>query len=157
MRVLVMGAALAAAACAPSAAQTPNVDWMAGYWLSCADGVQTAEVWIGAGSGVLASVNLGQDGEARAFEYQRIVQTDAGMAFIAQPGGDPPTIFSVKAVEGQRIIFENDGHDFPQRVIYAREGDVLTGRIEGVIDGQDQAMEWRFQRAALDANCPAPT
>ncbi len=57
-------------------------------------------------------------------------------------------------LEGRRAVFENAENDFPQRVIYSRDGDVLTGRIEGTIDGQPQAMEWVYQPAELNARCP---
>jgi hypothetical protein len=55
----------------------------------------------------------------------------------------------------QRAVFENPTHDFPQRIIYARDGDLMTARIEGAVDGRAEHMEWRFTRAAPDSRCPA--
>ena len=63
--------------------------------------------------------------------------------------------FQIKGgVAGQRIVFENAAHDFPTRISYARDGDVMTARIDGG-EGSEQAMEWRFQRADADSRCPA--
>lgn len=154
MRIVVM--ALTLAACAPSAAQAPDADWIAGSWLSCDGGVQTAEAWIGAGSGVMAGVNHTRqaDGGVR-FEHMRIAPGENGvLTFFASPSGAAPTPFAATAVERERIVFENAAHDFPQRVIYARDGEVLTARIEGVIGGEAQAMDWRFTPAEIGATCP---
>ena len=41
-------------------------------------------------------------------------------------------------------MFENAAHDFPQRVLYWREGEFLKARIEGTLKGKERAQEWRF-------------
>ena len=70
------------------------------------------------------------------------------------PGGrSPPTEFTLTAHAAQRAVFENPQHDFPKRIIYERRGDVMNARIDGG-EGSEQAMEWRFSRAELDARCP---
>jgi hypothetical protein len=45
------------------------------------------------------------------------------------------------------VVFENATHDFPQRVIYWKEGEVLAARIEGTLRGKERSEEWRFKRA----------
>ena len=40
----------------------------------------------------------------------------------------------------------NLAHDFPQRVIYRRDGERLAARIEGTVGGQARGKEWVFQR-----------
>lgn len=52
-------------------------------------------------------------------------------------------------------MFENLDHDFPQRVIYIRKGDNLTGRIEGIAEGKQRAAEWHYRLSPLNATCPA--
>ena len=44
-------------------------------------------------------------------------------------------------------MFENAAHDFPQRVLYWRDGEALVARIEGTIAGKEKSEEWRFSRA----------
>jgi hypothetical protein len=46
-----------------------------------------------------------------------------------------------------RVVFENLAHDFPQRVIYWKEGDVLAARVEGALRGRERSEEWRFKPA----------
>ncbi len=84
-----------------------------------------------------------------------IGMTPQGFAYVAQPDGAPPTVFVMTENEGSRAVFSNPENDFPQRVIYWREGDVLHARIEGDMNGQAQSVEWRFNRAELNARCPA--
>lgn len=152
MRALVIGLAAFAASCGVSA-QDPSRDlpiWMSGYWLSCVDG-ETAESWMGAGGAALLGTNLNGGG----YEFLRIAPNEAGQpVYYSMPGGrSPPTEFAMTAHAGQRIVFENAAHDFPKRIIYTRNGDVMTARIDAG-EGSEQAMEWRFERVAFDARCP---
>ena len=148
-----MNLTLLAAVAALTDPTAADLSWMAGYWLDC-DGKQVAESWIDAGSDVLLGANLTRGGQTH-FEFMRIAAGADGVpAFYAQPNGAQATAFPLVSLEGQRAIFENPGHDFPQRVIYARDGDVLTARIEGTIDGETQSVDWTYQAAELNARCP---
>ncbi len=149
MRALIL--ALALAGCGVSA-QTPvrELDWMSGYWLAC-EGGETAENWIGAGRGTLLGTNL----SAHGYEFLRIAQNDAGaVVYYSMPGGRAPaTEFTLASNADQRAVFENLTHDFPQRIIYERDGDVMVARIEGTMNGRQESMEWRFARAEADSRC----
>ena len=94
------------------------------------------------------------DGEV-SFEVSRIGATPAGFAYVAQPGGAPPTAFVLAESGPSRAVFSNPENDFPTRVIYERSGDTLKARIEGEIDGRARSMEWNFAAAPLITRCPA--
>jgi hypothetical protein len=48
-------------------------------------------------------------------------------------------------------VFENPQHDFPQRIIYKRDGaDGLKARIEGESKGKPKAFDYPMQRT----QCP---
>jgi len=153
MRGLVLGAVLALGGCGATAQDPARAapDWMSGYWLSC-EGGETAENWTGAGRGTLLGTNLSDGG----YEFLRIAPNESGrLVYYSMPGGrSPPTEFVLTAHAGERAVFENPTHDFPKRIIYAREGAVMTARIDGG-EGSEQSMEWRFTRAELDARCRA--
>lgn len=83
-----------------------------------------------------------------AFEFLRITATENGLVYIASPGGSPGTEFPLKEAGRHTVTFENPTHDFPQRIIYTRRDNTLTGRIEGVINGQPRQAEWQWQLAA---------
>lgn len=142
------------AGCSAPAAETSRgagPDWMSGYWLSCEGGRETAESWIGAGSGRLLGTNLSPYG----FEFLRIADNGrGGLSYYSMPNGAPQTEFEMTSNEGQRAVFSNPSHDFPQRIIYERSGDALHARIEGELEGRTQGMDWNFRRSAADARCP---
>ena len=51
------------------------------------------------------------------------------------------------ALRGQAfVVFENPEHDYPQRILYLRDGDELTARIEGTAGGVEKSSEWTWTR-----------
>ena len=161
LTVLILAAALQAPAQAPIQADVrPDLGWMAGYWLSCENGRETSEIWTDPRLGVMAGVSMTlRDGRV-GVELSRIAPTgqaaDAPLAYFAQPEGEPATVFPVTASGRNAVTFEQAAHDFPQRIVYEREGDALSARIEGEIGGETRTIRWRFHKAELNSRCPAP-
>jgi hypothetical protein len=51
-------------------------------------------------------------------------------------------------LSGCRAVFANPEHDYPQRIIYWRDGDdSLCARIEGQRDGQVRTSSWSWHSA----------
>lgn len=142
--------ALLAAAASPAPALP---DWMAGSWLHCTAAGQVSETWSDARGGVMLGTSK-TIGARTSWELSRIARTPEGLAFFAEPEGQPPAEFAAIEQGEDRIVFENKAHDFPQRITYRREGNRLIARIEGVVDGQPRSAEWRYDAAALNAACP---
>lgn len=159
LTTLMMTAALAAPLAAPQADLRPDLGWMAGYWLSCEGQRQVAETWSPPRLNLMAGTSITVRNGRAGWELSRIaptsVEPDAPLAYFAIPEGQAPTTFPVVESGPNRVVFEQAAHDFPKRVIYEREGDVLNARIEGEIDGQARAIRWRFQKADLNTDCPA--
>ena len=132
-------AALAARVALPGAAaftQEPDLGWLAGHWRSEREGRIFEEYWTTPAGGTLLAVNRTVIGEeTRAFEYMRIVLGENG-ALYAQPSGGPPTRFALIEASGTSVAFENPDHDYPQRIVYAREGERLSATIS-LIDGTE--------------------
>ncbi|KQW86613.1 DUF6265 family protein [Brevundimonas sp. Root1279] len=145
-------ALLAALALDPTVA---DLSWMSGYWLSCEDGREVSETWSDPRGDLMVGHGVTLSRGRSSFELFRIAPHEGGVAYFAQPSGGPATIFAAAEVGSDHVVFVNPEHDFPQRVSYRLEGDVLNARIDGQIDGQPQAMEWRYRRAELNARCPA--
>lgn len=130
-------------------------DWMSGYWLACENGTRIAENWFGAGSGTLLGANLTQ-GDQTSFEFLRVTANGrGGISYYSMPNGAPVTEFLMKSNEKQRVVFEDPAHDFPQRIIYQRDGDRLRARIEGEVDGRLESQEWAFDLSQPDRKCPS--
>ena len=148
---------LGAAAMATTPVTADQLSWMSGYWLSCDGGRETSETWSDPRGGMLlGSVLTLEDGKI-SFEQSRIAPTTDGdgLTYFAGVEGAPPVIFPAIEASGTRVVFENAAHDFPQRVVYERRGDVLYAHIEGHMGDRMQAMDWTLQKADLNARCPS--
>ena len=148
-------AALAAALLQTAPAATPDLSWIAGYWLDCSNGREVSETWSDPRGGLSVGHAMTVENGRVSFELSHIRRTPQGFAYVAQPGGVPPTVFVVAETGPMRAVFANAENDFPTRVIYERDGDALTARIEGEIGGQARSMEWNFTAAPLNTRCPA--
>ena len=79
------------------------------------------------------------------FEFLRIEQRATGqIVYVASPGGGPTTDFTLTQLGTQRATFENPAHDFPRRLTYWREGNVLHARAEGEDGGKARLLEYRW-------------
>ena len=136
-------------------AAQPDLDWLAGYWLSCEGGRDVAETWSERRGGIMLGTNIMTGPQSFFWEQMRIeagVPGPGDLSFVAQPrGAAQPTAFRLVRAGDREAVFENPAHDFPQRVIYRRDGDRLVGRIEG---RGGEAAEWRFSAAPLNTRCP---
>ena len=145
MRIWAAGLALLLLG-ASEPASVADLDWMAGAW-SREDGARwTEESWTSPRGGVmLGHSRSGAGDRLREFEYLRLQAGEDGVpVYIAQPGGAAPTLFKLVARDAASATFENAAHDYPQRIRYVRDGDVMTATIS-LIDGS-KAMSWTYKR-----------
>lgn len=148
---------LLATALAAALLQEPapaDLSWMSGYWLDCSNGREASETWTDPRAGTMIGAAAILSSGRLTFEYARIGPVGGTVSYMAQPGGASPTAFALIDSTRGRAVFENRENDFPQRVIYAREGDVLTARIEGHMNDREQSMDWHFDKADLNTRCP---
>ena len=150
-----MSLLLAAALAVAQPAEVPDLRWLAGYWLSCEDGREVSESWSDRRGDIMLGgmLTVRRDGRS-GFEQARIAFSSGGQAtFIAQPSGQSTAEFRLVRGGPAEAVFENPTHDFPQRVIYRREGERLIGRIEATSGGREQWMEWHYRAAPLNTRC----
>lgn len=154
-----LGLAAAATAQVPPPTPLDAVAWLAGCWRADGGEAGSVEQWMAPAAGtMLGMARTVRAGRTTEFEFMRIVAEDPGLVFIAQPSGRPPTRFAAARVSPTEVVFENPGHDFPQRVIYAQDGaDHLRARIEGTRGGQPRGIDFPMTRAACDGVPPNPT
>ena len=148
IRGLTLSVFIATSALAQQPARVASLEWMTGTWVQVRADEKVRETWLGPGNGLMVGANLTTRGEARkTFEFLRVADTAEGFSYLASPGGrHPATEFKLKEQGERRVVFENAAHDFPQRILYWRDGDTLVARIEGTIQGKERQMEWRFTR-----------
>ena len=88
-----------AANVAASHAMADSPAWIAGSWRLASDGTVTEEHWLPNAGGVM--LGLGRtmkDGRTVFFEYLRIARRGGEWAYVAQPAGNPPTVFAAVSV-----------------------------------------------------------
>lgn len=139
-------------ATASETSEAATLDWLAGHWCGIGSHAGSEELWLPPAKGELLGLSRSlRDGEMTAFEYLRIVHDDGQSYYVAQPGGRPPTRFARTAAGPSWVRFDNPAHDFPQRIEYRRDGDVLTASISGPgANGEVERIEFPMQRCPAD-------
>ena len=123
-----------------------DLEWLAGHWTGSAGNVAMEEFWTEPRGGVMVGLHRDVFSERPAFfEYLRIVQRDSQVVYIASPRGEGATEFVLHSAGPSEVVFENLEHDFPQRISYRREGDLLIARIEGEVSGKTRARQWEWR------------
>jgi hypothetical protein len=145
MKTLLLLAAVLLAAPAPAKQDLPN--WLSGRWVSESDGRWTEETWSEPRGRVMLGTSLSGKGEAATtFEFMRIAPDAEGrLTFWGSPEGKPAVPFAMERGDGDHVLFVNRGHDYPQRILYGRQGDLLVAAIS-MADGS-KYQSWRFRRA----------
>jgi hypothetical protein len=68
-------------------------------------------------------------------------------AYVAVPKNQTITLFALVEHTTNKFIFENNEHDFPQRIIYEfKYKDELTATVEGIVDGKLEQEKFHFTR-----------
>lgn len=123
-----------------------DLAWMAGTWRGSADDVSMEEFWTGPLGGIMLGLHRDVYPDRSAFfEYLRIEQRDPGVVYVASPRGRDATEFVLVSAGPTEVVFENPEHDFPQRIIYRREGTLMVSRIEGVLSGEATFRQWEWR------------
>jgi hypothetical protein len=144
-KILAALAASAAIACGAQVPAAADLAWLSGTWILERGGERVSESWLGPGNGILVGANLTTWASGKkSYEFLRIADTPTGPSYFASPGGRAPVEFKLKEAGAQRVVFENASHDFPQRILYWREAEVLVARIEGKVGEKERSEEWRF-------------
>lgn len=125
-----------------------DLAWLAGMWSSEVEGQITEEFWMEPRGNMMPGVNRSfkKATNKSGFEYMRIAEGPDGLSFFASPSGSPPTLFPVKELKDQTVVFENLKNDFPTQIHYHRDGNNLHAKITGTINGKTAEMSWTWQR-----------
>jgi hypothetical protein len=142
------------AARGPESGLVDRIGWLAGCWEgTLSSGAVYEEMWLAPRGGTISGMaRMTREGRTLSFEFMRIAVGDQGvLVYTAQPSGGAPTHFTGTEVGPDRAVFENAGHDFPQRILYRlAPPDGLHARIEGERDGQLRGIDFPLSRVA----CP---
>ena len=137
---------------APAVTEPALPDWMAGCWVQEEGDRWTEECWTTPRGGVmLGSGRSGRGEKLASFEAMQIVLSPArdgqaaAMTFWGAPGGEERTSFAWQVSAEAGLTFVNAAHDYPQRIRYWREGELLLAETS-LADGSN-ANRWIYRRA----------
>ena len=149
LAAIVGAATMMGAANVHSAAEAPDLGWLAGHWCSEEGDRRVDEVWLPSAAGAMHGLSRTvSGGRIESFEYMRIEDEAGKLNFLAQPNGAAPTAFALVEHGAQQASFANPAHDFPNRIEYRREGDRLHAKISG--PGSEGPMEIPFDYRRCD-------
>lgn len=133
----------------------PTVDdlaWLAGHWRMEKGARVVDEQWMAPAGGVmLGMARTVKSGRTVEHEFVQLrAEADGTLAYVVSASGQPEVAFRLVSLQDGTAVFENLQHDFPQRIIYARQADgSLLAAIEGPgRDGQVKRIEYPYQRIA---------
>ncbi|MBL0914392.1 MAG: hypothetical protein IBJ13_02410 [Sphingopyxis sp.] len=146
MRFLNIGLATLLLIGAAAPAKVEDLGWLEGRWVQEKEDRWTEESWTAPRAGVMLGHSRSGRGETlREFEFLQLqAGADGIVAYIARPQGGAPVAFRLTQHDAASATFENPTHDYPQRIRYERNGDVMTATISK-IDGSG-ARSWIYQR-----------
>jgi Domain of unknown function (DUF6265) len=132
-------------------AQPSLPTFVVGCWLGeHADSRRSSyEVWMAPKADRMLAISHTVLPTRTEFEFLRIERTSGNVDYVAQPQGRPPTRFRMTDSSATHAEFANPEHDFPQRIRYTREGDLLRAEISG--GNPVRRTEFRFRKAICES------
>lgn len=120
--------------------------WLAGCWEQLGGEAWTEECWTTPRGGIqIGSGRTGKGDKLGGWESMQIIRgEDGALTFHASPNGAPRVAFAMVSQGAQEVVFANPAHDYPQRVRYWREGELLKAEI-ALADGM-RAVGFTYRR-----------
>ena len=141
-------------AASQATAKLTDLGWMSGCWEMNNEkrGLVITEMWMKpAGDAMIGVGRTMKAGKLIDFEFLRIVEDANGLAYISRPSANKEdTTFKILRSAAGEIVFENPTHDFPQRIIYKRDGGKMNARIEGTTNGKLRGVDFSYVRVRCE-------
>jgi len=125
-----------------------SLGWLAGDWVNRAgdgSGVSEEHWSVPFGGTMIGMSRIARTEKTLFFEYLRIEARAEGVYYIAYPKGREGTPFLMTAGRENYVAFENPDHDYPQKIEYRRDGNILHAIISGTEDGEQKSSSWQWQ------------
>ncbi len=126
-----------------------DISIIMGKWKLENDNFNLYEVWHKSNDSIFTGISYTvEDGKKNISERLYLLKLNKNIVYIAQPGNDIPTLFTLVDCDENKFVFENKEHDFPQRIIYHFISDSnLRASIEGEVKGTTKTREFNFKKA----------
>jgi hypothetical protein len=131
-----------------------KLGWLEGLWTGTKNGIETEERWSSAKGGALLGTHRDVKKDRMiSYEFLRIDTTKEGTFYFASPRSQTPTPFKLVSMDVKRVVFENNNHDFPKRILYwLDQSGALHARIEGSLRGKEVVEEWVWRKSVASGS-----
>lgn len=153
LSVLVAAWVLTAAPADGPALRVEQLAWLAGCWEVADEATRSVEHWTTPDGGTMLGVSRTVRGERTvSYEFLRIWRDEQGdVYYTARPSGQAEASFKLVRLGAREAVFENPGHDFPQRITYrVRDDGSLFARVENIAPDSQRVIEFPMRRASCD-------
>lgn len=150
--VVVLGMALAALSFSPpDGFRLKELSWLLGTWERESAKSVTYESWRRLSDRTFEGEShriARATGDTVFTEYLLLVEMGGEIFYIPKVAeNEYPVPFKLTSFGNDRVVFDNPGHDFPQRITYQRNADgSLTALTEGNVEGENRQIVFQFSR-----------
>lgn len=129
-----------------------KIGWVLGYWEMVSPEGKVTESWIRTNDSVYSGIGKYTDtaGQTLTTEEISIVLRDGALLYIPQvsdQNNGQPVTFKEVSFSDTMVVFENKSHDFPQRIVYVKQGaGKMLAYIEGEMNGEPAKMEYPYTK-----------
>ena len=150
MRTLLL---FALAATAPALEpEVSSLGWIAGcYEFRPSANFSIEEQWTRpAGETMLGMGRTIKGGKTVFTEFLKISVINGKITYTARIGTKGVTEFPLLKATADEVVFENPAHDFPQRIIYRKQGADVVARIEGIDKGKPRHEDFPYKKVRCE-------
>ncbi|MAP79566.1 MAG: hypothetical protein CL526_00625 [Aequorivita sp.] len=128
-----------------------KLQWLLGTWINEKENDFSQETWTRENDSSFTGYSFREVSGEVVFAEAMVLQLKNGdlNLTVASPKKphEKPVTFVMVASEGDKFIFENKSHDFPQKIIYWQPvKDSLHAWIEGVENGNTKKIDFYFSK-----------
>ncbi len=120
--------------------------WLEGRWdrTDVQGDAQAFETWETAQNNDLVGLGVMLDGRDTVFvERLTITRRKGNLYYIAEVAQNAePTYFKITSIGNNSFVCENEAHDFPKKIAYSLDSDILTV----VISGNSRSRKFIFKK-----------
>jgi hypothetical protein len=134
-----------------------QAEWLIGEWQQNSPDENFTEIWGKVNDSVFSAISFSMNGADTAFTESIILKQSEGellyIPTITSQNDGQPVVFTSTRITADSLVFDNPGHDFPQKITYTRiSADSLLATISGTINGENRFREFPMVRKISHKN-----
>lgn len=133
------------------AAQIKNAEWILGQWENISEEGKSVENWEKLNDSIFTGdsyfLSKGDTAFSEEIRLEVINDTLYYVPTVKDQNSGQPVYFRLKTTSVNKIVFENEKHDFPKLISYTRVSeDSLVAEISGEINGNFDKRQFPMKR-----------